>query len=217
MTSVYEKKISQDLNLTEASVGSVIKLLDEGCTIPFIARYRKEATGSLDEVAIAAIRDMVLKLQELDKRRVSIIQSLKERELLTSELEEKLNACETLSELEDIYLPFKPKRKTRAMKAREMGLEPLATAILKYETEDPDSLAEKFIDAEKEVPSKEAAIDGALDIIAEWMNEDETVRKKMRALWKKKSRIESTVIKGKETEGEKFKDYFEGRAREFCA
>lgn len=209
MTNKYEKKISQELNIAVGSVQSVLSLLNEGCTIPFIARYRKEATGSLDEVAIASIRDLAIRLADLDKRRESIISSMKERDLLTSDLEAKINDVQTLAELEDIYLPYKPKRKTRALKAKEKGLEPLASDIFKYKVSDPSVLAESFKDKDKGVETVDDALGGALDIIAEWINEDQNVRKRLRSLWKKYSFIESSVVKGKNDEGEKFKDYFD--------
>ncbi len=209
MTSTYASPISTSLNLPQKSVISTITLLEEGCTVPFIARYRKEATGSLDEVAITAIRDEVARLSELDKRRQSIVESLKERDLLTAELEAKLNEAVTKSELEDIYLPFRPKRRTRATQAMEKGLEPLALKIMNYQTREPEAEAGQFVNEEKGVKSVEDALAGARDIIAEKVSEDATLRGRMRKLWLKKSRIESKVAKGKETEGEKFKDYFD--------
>ena len=139
-------KIAQELSIPESKVNAVAELLDEGATVPFIARYRKEVTGSLDEVQIAGIRDRMEQLRELDKRREAIIKSIKEQNKLTKELEEKIVKAATLSELEDIYLPFKPKRRTRATIAKEKGLEPLATGILNYELTNIDAEAGKYVD-----------------------------------------------------------------------
>ncbi|MBZ0188052.1 MAG: RNA-binding transcriptional accessory protein, partial [Candidatus Obscuribacterales bacterium] len=205
----YAKQISQLLNLRENNVVSTLALLAEGATVPFIARYRKEATGSLDEVAITDIRDLHQRLVELDKRRQSILDSLKERELLTDELEKKLLAATTLSELEDIYLPFRPKRRTKATVAREKGLEPLAKKLFQGICPDPHKEATTFINDEKGVANEEEALAGARDIIAEWASEDERARKKLRLYWSKESRIESKAAKGKEEEGAKYKDYFD--------
>lgn len=209
MTNTYAGQISQELKIPEKSVLATIQLLEEGSTVPFIARYRKEATGTLDEVAITNIRDLSVKLAELDKRRSSIFDSLKERELLTDELAHKLGAATNLSELEDIYLPYRPKRRTKATVAREKGLEKLAQEIFKSSITSPKQRAEDFISEEKGVASADDALSGARDIIAEWISEDEEARKKLRKLWSKDSRIDSKVAKGKDAEGEKFKDYFE--------
>ena len=209
MTSDYSNRIAKDLNLAPRSVTATISLLDEGATVPFIARYRKEATDSLDEVAIADIRDLLQRLIELDKRREAIISSLKERQLLTEELQKKIDAALTMTELEDIYLPFKVKRKTRATQARERGLEPLALSILDYSCKNPAEYALEFVSEEKGVATADDALAGARDIIAEIINEDEQTRKSMRRLWFQKSLIYSKLAKkGKEEEAEKFKDYF---------
>lgn len=205
----YSAIIAKELSITEAQVRATIKLFDEGATIPFISRYRKEATGSLDEVAIAAIRDRNSQLIDLDKRREAILKSMKELNVLTNELEKKIESALTMSELEDIYLPFKPKRRTKATIAREKGLEPLAKLIFEQEIKDPAGEAEKFIDSEKDVKSADEALSGAKDIMAEWINENAEVRSKMRDLFFKKATIKSTVIPGKEQEGQKYKDYFE--------
>nr|HPJ97506.1 Tex family protein [Syntrophales bacterium] len=181
---------------------------EEGATVPFIARYRKEITGALDEVAVTAIRDRLLQLEELGNRREAILKSLAERNLLTDELQQKIDAAETLSALEDIYLPFRPKRRTRATIAKEKGLEPLALKIFARETMDLTAEAEPFIDPEKGVASVEEALAGARDIIAEWVNEDQEARGKIRALFNEKGAIRSRVIPGKETEGIKYQDYF---------
>ena len=210
MSIEHELKIADELELKQPQVEAVARLLDDGATVPFIARYRKEATGLLDEVAIIKIRDRLEQLKELDKRRESILESLKERELLTPELEDKVLKARTMSELEDIYLPYKPKRRTRATMAREKGLEPLADLIWEQLSEtDPAAEAEKFIDPEKGVESGEDALSGARDIIAEKINEDQAAREAMRAFFMEKSVFQTNIIKGKESEGGKFKDYFE--------
>ncbi|MGD9159196.1 MAG: Tex family protein [Desulfobacteraceae bacterium] len=210
MSIEHGLKIAEELGLKLQQVDAVAQLLDAGATVPFIARYRKEATGTLDEVAIIRIRDRLEQLKELDKRRESILESLKERELLTPELEEKIVKAQTMSELEDIYLPYKPKRRTRATMAREKGLEPLADLIWEQLAEtDPAAEAEKYIDTEKGVESVDDALAGARDIIAEKINEDQAAREAMRAFFMKKSMFQTNIVKGKETEGAKFKDYFE--------
>ena len=173
----YAAIIALELNIAAALVRITIHLLDEGATIPFIARYRKEMTGSMDEVVIARIRDRVNKLKELDSRRETIIRSLTEQEKLTPELEKAVYTAVTLSELEDIYLPFKQKRKTRASMAKEKGLEELARIILSQKHKDLEAQARSFIDPEKGVNYAEEAIDGACDIIAEWINETICTRK----------------------------------------
>lgn len=205
----YSAQIADKLSIKPSQVEAALTLLEEDCTVPFIARYRKEATGLLDEVQITAIRDLRDLLGELDKRRDNILKSLKERELLTPELESKITACTNLTDLEDIYLPYKPKRKTRAGQAREKGLEPLAEAIFNYKISHLNKSAEQYIDAEKGVADVEQALAGARDIMAEWMSEHQGVRKQLRTYWLKNSRISSKVAKGKEEEGQKFKDYFD--------
>jgi protein Tex len=202
-------QVSSELNITPAQVEATAALLDEGATVPFIARYRKEVTGTLDEVAIMAIRDRLLQLEELDSRREAILKSLTERNLLTDELQAKIAAAETLSVLEDIYLPFRPKRRTRATIAREKGLEPLAIRIFAQEAMELMAEAEAFIDAEKGVSSAADALAGARDIIAEWVNEDQEARTRMRALFSTKGMIRSRVIPEKEAVGVKYKDYYD--------
>jgi uncharacterized protein len=205
----YAKAIADELKIGMAQVQATINLLAEDCTVPFIARYRKEATGTLDEVAIAAIRDLQERLQQLDKRRDAMLKSLKERELLTDELLAKLTASNSINDLEDIYLPFKPKRKTKASVAREKGLEPLAQEIFTFKLKDVQKAAEAYVNKEKGVDTVELALAGARDIMAEWMSENLVARKQLRAYWTKNSSIYSKVAKGKEQEGQKFKDYFE--------
>lgn len=208
MKSFY-KKISEELGVRESQVSATAMLLEEGGTVPFIARYRKERTGELDEVQIGAIRDRLEQLQELEKRREAIKKSINEQEKMTPELEKKIDGAETLTELEDIYLPYKPKRKTKASVAREKGLEPLAKLIFDQGNITPESEAEAFIDEEKGVKDTKEALQGARDIIAEWVNEDAEVRAAMRDLFFNDAVVTCKVIKGKEEAGQKFKDYFE--------
>ncbi len=205
----YAPKIAQELNLKQHQVENTAKLLMEDATVPFISRYRKELTGSLDEVEITAIRDRMIQLEELDKRREAILKSLAERELLTEELKEKIDAAETMTELEDIYLPYKPKKRTRATVAKEKGLEPLALMIFEQGDFNISEEAQKFIDTEKGVNTEEEALAGARDIIAEMVSEDKTSREKMRELFTKKAVIYSKVAKGKDEEGIKYKDYYD--------
>ena len=206
----YILAISQELNLRLEQVAATAKLLSEEATVPFIARYRKEATGSLDEVSVTEIRDRLIRLEELDKRRESILKSLDERNLLTDELKQKLLAAETMSVLEDIYLPYRPKRRTRATIARERGLEPLALMIFAQEEPiDPFKEGASFVDPEKGVPSPEDAVAGARDIIAEWASEDQAARARMRALYLEKGVFSSKVVTGREAEGSKYRDYFD--------
>jgi len=214
MNETHIERIAVELRLAPKQVKAVALLLEEGATIPFIARYRKEATNSLDEVAITAIRDRLEKLAELDSRRDVIFHSLEERGLLTEELKEKLNAAETMAFLEDLYLPFRPKRRTRATVAREKGLEPLAQRLFAQNGIDPvnrDPLGEAaaFINAEKGVHSAEEALAGARDIIAEWISEDATARAKIRDFFLQKALFRSKVIPEKEKEGIKYRDYYD--------
>ena len=201
-------KIAAELGIAERQIQATAGLIAEGGTVPFIARYRKEVTGSLDEVQITAIRDRLEQLAELDKRREAILNSLVERELLTDELKEKILAAETLSVLEDIYLPFRPKRRTRATVARERGLEPLAQILFAQEEKDPLAEGASFIDPGKSVSSAEEALAGARDIIAEWVSEDLSARAALRDLFASKGVFRTKVIIGKEAEGSKYRDYF---------
>ena len=203
------EKIAAELKLEKEQVRTAALLLAEGATVPFIARYRKELTGSLDEVAITAIRDRVAQLRELAKRREAILKSLINQGNLTDELKEKIETAESLAVLEDIYLPFRPKRRTRATIARERGLEPLAHRVFSQEDFDLSVEAYSFVGPEKGVESIEDALSGARDIMAEWINEDQGVREKMRSLFNEKGVLISKVVKGKESEGVKYKDYFD--------
>jgi uncharacterized protein len=209
MNETLLTKIAQELKLTAKQVYATAALLAEEATVPFIARYRKEATGSLDEVTITAIRDRQHQLEELEKRREAILKSLEARELLTDELQESIMAAETMAALEDIYLPFRPKRRTRATIAKEKGLEPLAESLFRQEDIDPVAEANKFIDKEKGVETTEDALQGARDIIAEWINEDQQARAKIRDLFTSKAVVKSKVVSGKEEEANKYKDYFD--------
>jgi uncharacterized protein len=203
-------KITKELNLQARQVAATAILLEEGGTVPFIARYRKEKTGELDEVQITAIRDRIEQLGELDKRRESILSSLKERNLLTDTLQLKIDQAETMSTLEDIYLPFRPKKRTRATIAKEKGLEPLSEILWAQDTStDPKAAAAGFIDSAKEVPDAAAALAGARDILAERINDDASARAKLRELYISQGTIKSKVVSGKEEEGAKFKDYFD--------
>ena len=202
-------KIADELNITAKQVGAVAGLLAENATVPFIARYRKEATGSLDEVAITNIRDRLEQLAELDKRREAILESLEKQGHLTAELKDKVMAAETMTVLEDIYLPFRPKRRTRATMAKEKGLEPLAKILFEQGNIDILKEAGKFINAEKEVDSAETALTGARDIIAEWVSEDQQARADIRLLFREKGQYICKVIPGKEEEAIKYKDYYD--------
>ncbi len=202
MIEKYVLKVTQELKLQPRQVAATAMLLEEGATVPFIARYRKERTGELDEVQITSIRDRLEQLEELDKRRESIVSSLEERKLLTEELKAKIDGAETLATLEDIYLPFRPKKRTKATVAKERGLEPLADIIWAQDVStDPVAEAAPFVDAAKEVPDAEAALAGARDIIAERINDDAEVRAKLRDLYLTKGVLKSKVALGKEEEG----------------
>lgn len=205
----YEIKIAKELAVRPEQVKATVALLDEGGTVPFISRYRKEVTGTLDEVQVASIRDRVLQLRELDKRKEAILKSIDEQGKLTDDLKAKVQDAETMAKLEDIYLPYKPKRRTRATIAREKGLEPLAELVFVQESVDLEAEAAKFVDAEKEVNSSGEALQGARDIIAEWINENAELRDKMRKLFLNEGNFTSKVIPGKENEAIKYKDYFE--------
>ena len=163
--------ISDQLDLSSAQVSETLALLDQGATVPFIARYRKEATGSLDEVAVAEIRDLATQLRELEARKATIVASLEKNGHLTDELAARIQASDSLTTLEDIYLPYRPKRRTKGQQAREKGLEPLAEAIFAQSGGDPEAMAAAFVDVEKGVESAADALSGAMDIISEWINE----------------------------------------------
>ena len=208
MDAKYIRLIVDQLQLPEKSIRSTLGLLQEGATIPFISRYRKEVTGSLDEVQIADIQREWKKLQDLDKRKESILQSIEEQGKLTDELKARIEQTFNMTELEDIYLPYKKKRATRASKAREKGLEPLALRILKQNDNDQvDRLAEAYLT--DEVPTIDDALQGARDIIAEQINENEKARNLVRVAFKRGATIRSKVARGKDEEGAKYRDYFD--------
>ncbi len=205
----WVEQIAREFTLQVKNVKAVVTLLQEGSTVPFISRYRKEMTGSLDEVMITNIRERLAQLQELDARRESIISSIEKQGKLTLELMQAIVSAETLAQLEDIYLPFKPKRKTRASVAREKGLEPLAQKIIDQEKFDVEVAAAAFIDSEKGVADLGEALAGARDIIAEWISENPETRRHVRELFWAEGIIESKLLKGKEAEGQKYKDYYD--------
>ncbi len=209
MTEQHITKIASELNTNTKQVQAVAALLAEGSTVPFIARYRKEMTGSLDEVAVAAVRDRLSQLEELDKRRETILSSIDEQGKLTDKLKKQILAAETMAKLEDIYLPYRPKRRTRATIAKEKGLEPLAVKLLAQGEFDINAEAEKFINKEKEVASADEALAGARDIIAEIINEDAEIREKMRKHYSENGMFVTKVLKDKEQEAAKYKDYFD--------
>ena len=204
--SVIHSLISKTLHISIKSVENTVKLFDEGATIPFISRYRKEATGGLDEVQIADIKEMNEKLLELEKRKELVRKTISDQEKLTAELEKKIADCWDSTELEDLYLPFKPKRQTRAEIARKRGLEGLAKWLMTQQPGSPVAKAAQFITAE--VGDSDEALKGARDIIAEWVNEDVQARQIVRSFFTREAVITSKVVKGKEEEGEKYADYF---------
>ncbi len=209
MNEQHVLQTATELGIQVLQAAGVAKLLDDGATIPFIARYRKEATGSLDEVAIASVRDRLRQLEELEARKAVILKSLEQQGKLTDELQEKVLSAPALAVLEDIYLPYRPKRKTKGSIAREKGLEPLAHLIFAQEGADPMEAAAEYVDPEKGVESAEDALSGARDIVAEIANEDETARARLRQLFFEKGVFFSKVASGKEEGGIKYKDYFE--------
>lgn len=200
------KIISEELDLRPQQVSATITLLDEGATIPFISRYRKERTGSLDEVAVFNIQNRYVALQEVEKRKAYIIETINSQGCLTSQLKEKIEATIDMAVLEDLYLPFKPKRRTRAAIARERGLEPLAKIIMSQNNADITACASRFVT--DEVADCELAISGALDIIAEWISENDKVRSMVRNRYFRSATIASSVVKGKEEDAQNYKNYF---------
>ncbi len=207
MEKNYEEVIAKGLNLLPWQVSNTLKLFSEGATIPFISRYRKEATGSLDETVLLDIQKKHTQLVELDKRRETILKSIEEQGKLSDELKRQIEGASTMNELEDIYLPYKPKKKTRASVARDRGLDPLARILMKQQEIKVYKRAEEFIS--DEVESIEEALQGARDIIAEWVNENKRARESIRRLFGKNALIGSKLVKGKEQDGIKYQDYFE--------
>ena len=210
MLDRFIARIAAELNLPATKVSATARLLGESATVPFIARYRKEVTGSLDEVAITSIRDRLAQLTELEQRREAILKSLSERQLLSDVLKVAVEGADTLSALEDLYAPFRPKRRTRATIAKEAGLEPLAELLFNEQaTIDPLAVAAAFVSLEKSVPDVAAALAGARDILAERFSEDAATRSRLRELYWESAQVRSKVMMGKEAEGAKFKDYFD--------
>ena len=205
----FATKIATQLNLSVRQVEKTIQLLEEGCTVPFIARYRKEWTGNLNEVQITAIRDLLIRCKELEKRRETILESIREQQKLTPELEKQILSAETLTDLEDLYLPFKPKRKTRATAAVEKGLEPLANDLQRQFSCNVEELAAKFVNVEKGVADIESALSGARDIIAERVSENIQARNKIRNIFRRTAMLSSKVVKSKEEEAGKFQSWFD--------
>lgn len=228
MTQDHTKKIAAELKVALKQVEATVGLLDNGATVPFISRYRKEVTGSLDEVAVTAVRDRIHQLRELDKRRATVIETIQAQGKLTDELKKQILAAECMSVLEDIYLPFKPKRRTRATMAKEKGLEPLARLIFEQGEMDLEKEAAKYINKgregeplKEEAPARKAeeknqqtaasveeALSGARDIIAEWVNEDKEARERIRKLFFEKGRFKARVISGRQEQGQNYRDYF---------
>ena len=208
-TMDFSSIIADELHLALRHVANVVRLLGEGATIPFIARYRKEMTGSMNEENVAAVQKRLEQLTELQKRKESVIESIREQEKLTPELEQKILNAKTMQEVEDLYLPYKPKRRTRAAIAREKGLEPLAAQIMAQNTDVVERLASRYVNAQKGVNTVEEALQGAMDIMAEWISENINGRNRIRKIFHTKGNISSTVVKGKEEEGKTYQQYFD--------
>jgi uncharacterized protein len=207
MNLIFPSLISGQTNLPERKIAATIELLEGGATIPFISRYRKEVTGSLDEVEIATIDKEWKRLKEIESRKETILNTIEEQGKLTPDLKKRIEDCWNATELEDIYLPYKPKRKTRASMAREKGLEPLASLIFEQRNQNIDGQVHKFLN--EQVETEEDALQGARDIIAEWINEDEKARNAVRRAFERGAEISAKVARGKEEEGAKYRDYFE--------
>ncbi len=205
----YSSHIAEQLGLGQRQVEKTIELLEQGATVPFIARYRKEATGSLNEVQITAIRDLLIRLKELDKRREAILSSISEQGKLTPELEQQILSAATMTELEDLYLPYKPKRRTRATMAIERSLEPLANELQKQYSCDVEQMAARYINPDKGVASVEDALAGARDIIAERVSENAQARNRIRGLFRRSAMLSSKVVKNKEEEAGKYESWFD--------
>ena len=207
--NIFARIIAQSLNLGIEAVGNTLSLLEEGCTIPFISRYRKERTGALDEVQIAAISDENERLKEIQKRKETVIKTITDQEKMTPELQKRIEECWDATELEDIYLPFKPRRRTRAQVAREQGLEPLAQILMLQRERDPERVAQAFVKGD--VKDADMAIKGAQDIIAETVSEDERSRQQLRGAYRRTAIITSKVVKAKADtdEAAKYHDYFD--------
>ena len=207
--NLYSQKIAQSLNKQVWQISNAIELLNEGATIPFIARYRKEKTGNLEDFELLELEKLLKQLIQLDERKSAVIKSMEEQEVLTDKLKVQIEQAETIAEVEDIYLPYKPKRKTRATIAKAKGLEPLAKIIYSENITNLNSAVTRFINPSKEVKNVDEALQGARDIIAEWISENIRVRNIVRGLFVKEAKITSKVAKGKEEEGEKYKAWFD--------
>ena len=207
INQLYIKEIASSLSLSEWQVEHCVELIQDGATVPFISRYRKERTGALDEVQVAQIRYMFLGYQELDKRKQTVLNSIEEQGKLTETLRQRIEECCSATALEDIYLPYRPKRKTRASVAKERGLEPLALQMVTFNVNGLVQIAKKYVN--RELPSTEEVLQGACDIVAEWVSENGRIREALRGYLSKYSKIASKVVKGKEEEGEKFLNYFD--------
>ena len=205
----FSKQIATEFSVTLTVAANVIKLLGEGCTVPFLARYRKEMTNTMNEEVVAAIQKRLEQLEELEKRKESVLKSIAEQEKLTPELEANIRKASTLQDVEDLYLPYKPKRKTKAEIARQKGLEPLAKLIMAQNSDDVDGLAKKYIDKEKGVENTKDALKGACDIMAEWVSENIKGRNLIRKIYHKEGVISSTLVKGKEEDAKTYQQYFD--------
>jgi uncharacterized protein len=207
--SSIEQRIAEQLSVQPRQVQAAIQLLDEGATVPFIARYRKEVTGGLDDTQLRTLEERLGYLRELEDRRAVILKSIADQEKLTPELEQAIKQADTKTELEDLYLPYKPKRRTKAQIAREAGLEPLALALLNDPTLVPEVEAEKYFNAEHKIDDAKAALDGARQILMELWAEDAVLLGKLRDYLWTNGYLKSTLVDGKAEEGRKFSDYFE--------
>lgn len=205
----FSNQIALEFSVTNIVASNVIRLLREGCTVPFIARYRKEMTNTMNEEVVAAIQKRLIQLEELEKRKEAVLKSIAEQEKLTPELESSIRNAKTIQDVEDLYLPYKPKRKTRAEMARQKGLEPLAKIIMSQKSDDVESLAQKYIDKEKGVETTKDALKGACDIMAEWVSENIKGRNLIRKLYHKDGVITSSVVKDKENEAKTYQQYFD--------
>ena len=205
----FISKIAKEFSVTSRVAENVIKLLGEGATVPFIARYRKEMTDTMNEETVADVKKRLEQLEELEKRKDFVLKSISEQEKLTPELEKQINNAETLQDVEDLYLPYKPKRRTKAEIARQKGLEPLAKLIMSQNSDDVNGMAKRFINKEKDVNNEEEALKGACDIMAEWISENINGRNKIRKIYHRQGVITSTLVKGKEAEAQNYKQYFD--------
>lgn len=201
--------IAQELGVNPAQVNAAVALLDEGATVPFIARYRKEVTGGLDDTQLRNLEERLRYLREMEERREAILKSIREQDKLTPELEKSINDADTKTRLEDLYLPYKPKRRTKAMIAREAGLDPLAQGLFNDPELNPEAEAEKYIDAEKGVADVKAALEGAKYILMEQFGEDAELLGKLRGFLFHQGILSAKLVEGKEEAGAKFRDYFD--------